>query len=112
MRVHVGERILEGIIEEKEAARRQYTQAKASGKVASLVEQQRSNQFETRLANIGPGDQINVAISFLSQVDYRDGSFSLRIPMTFTPRWSDGHRETSRLKFAHGDSLSNAPAPG
>jgi Ca-activated chloride channel family protein len=110
MKVHVGDRILEGVIEEKETARRQYTQARASGQVASLVEQQGSNQFETRLANIGPGDQISVAISFLSQVDYRDGSFSLRIPMTFTPRWNDGRGETSPLKFSAGDSARNAPA--
>lgn len=110
MRVHVGERILEGVIEEKETARRQYTQARASGKVASLVEQQRPNQFETRLANIGPGDQISVDISFLTQVDYRDGSFSLRIPMTFTPRWSDGQRGAPPLKFTAGNSLQNTQA--
>ena len=46
MRVDVGGRILEGEIQEKEAARRQYQQAKSSGKTASLVEQQRANQFE------------------------------------------------------------------
>ena len=87
MRVHVGDRTLEGQIEEKAEARRQYSQARTSGKTASLVEQQRTNQFETRLANIAPGDTIKVSISFLSRVDFRDGAFSLRIPMTFTPRW-------------------------
>jgi len=99
MQVHVGDRILEGEIQEKEAARRQYQQAKSAGKTASLVEQQRTNQFETRLANIAPGDDISVSISFLAQVDYRDGSFGLRIPMTFTPRWGDGK---SGLTFATG----------
>jgi Ca-activated chloride channel family protein len=28
-----------------------------------------------------------VSISFLSRIEYRDGAFSLRMPMTFTPRW-------------------------
>ena len=87
MTVAVGERILEGEIQEKQEAKRQYQQAKSSGKVATLVEQQRANQFETRLANIGPDEKIRVSISFLSRVQYRDGEFSLRIPMTFTPRW-------------------------
>ena len=59
----------------KEVARRQYQQAKSAGKTASLVEQQRANQFETRLANIGPGDDVSVTISFLAPVDYRDGAF-------------------------------------
>ena len=85
--VEVGQRILQGIIQEKQEARRQYQQAKSSGKVATLVEQQRANQFETRLANIGPNEKIRVSISFLARVEFREGSFSLRIPMTFTPRW-------------------------
>ena len=38
------------------------------------------------LANIGPGDEVLVIISFLSRVEFHDGLFSLLIPMTFTPR--------------------------
>jgi Ca-activated chloride channel family protein len=102
MQVQVGDRILEGEIQEKGQARRQYQQAKSSGRTATLVEQARANQFETRLANIAPGDDISVFISFLAQVDYRDGSFSLRIPMTFTPRWGGGGGEGSALTFAAG----------
>ncbi len=85
--VHAGERVVEGEIEEKQSARRQYQQARAEGMVAALVEQQRANQFETRLSNIGPDEEITVSISFLAQVDYRDATFSLQLPLTFTPRW-------------------------
>jgi Ca-activated chloride channel family protein len=88
MRIQVGSRVLEGEIQEKAEARRQYRQARNTGRIASLVEQQRPNQFETSLANIAPGENIRVAISFLTRIKYSDGSFSLRIPMTFTPRWS------------------------
>jgi len=87
MMVEVGDRVLQGEIEEKQEAARQYQQAKSNGQVATLVQQARANQFETRLANIGPGDRIRVTISFLSRVEFRDGTFSLRMPMTFTPRW-------------------------
>jgi Ca-activated chloride channel family protein len=90
MTIQAGTRILEGEIQEKEEARRQYQQARSSGKLATLLEQQRANQFETRLANIGPNEEIRVSISYLARVDYRDGSFSLRIPMTFTPSWDRG----------------------
>ena len=88
--IQAGNRILEGEIQEKQEARRQYQQARSSGKLATLLEQQRANQFETRLANIGPNEEIRVSISYLTRVDYRDGSFSLRIPMTFTPSWDRG----------------------
>ena len=106
MQVYVGQRVLEGEIQEKEEARRQYQQAKSSGKVASLVEQERINQFQTRLANIEPGEEIRVSISFLARIDYRDGSFGLSIPMTFTPRWEGGESATESL-----DSAGAAPHP-
>ena len=106
MTVELGQRILQGEIQEKKEARRQYQQAKSSGKVATLVEQQRGNQFETRLANIGPDEKIRVSISFLSRVEYRDGVFSLRIPMTFTPRWD--HADPV---IQNGFYTETAPAP-
>ena len=105
MRVNVADRILEGVIEEKKEALRQYQQAKSSGKTASLVEQQRANQFETRLANIGAGEEVSVTISFLTPVNYRDGVFSLRIPLTFTPRWEPEPSPASHLTFLE-------PGPG
>jgi len=69
MRIEVGSRVLEGQIEEKQAAERQYQQARSNGNLATLVEQQRANQFETRLANIGPGEKIRVSISVRSRID-------------------------------------------
>lgn len=85
--VKVGERLLEGEIQEKQAARRSYQQARDAGKTATIVEQQRRNQFETRLANIAPGETIEITIAFLQNVNYSDFSYHLRLPMTFTPRW-------------------------
>jgi Ca-activated chloride channel family protein len=87
LRIEAGGRVIEGEIREKEEARRQYQQARNAGKLATLVEQQRPNQFETRLANIGPGEQVRVEIGFLATVEYRDGAFGLQMPLTFTPRW-------------------------
>ncbi len=88
--IKVGERLLEGEIQERESARRSYQKAMNAGKTATLVEQQRRNQFETRLANIGPGETIEVTIAYLQNVSYRDYSYHLRLPLTFTPRWEPG----------------------
>jgi Ca-activated chloride channel family protein len=85
--IKVGERLLEGEIQEKQTARRTYQKARDAGKTATLVEQQRRNQFETRLANIGPGESIEITIAYLQNVSYSDFSYRLRLPMTFTPRW-------------------------
>jgi len=111
LRIEAGGRVLEGEIREQDDARRQYQQARQSGQLASLVEQQRPNQFETRLANIGPGEEIRVEIGFLVPVDYGDGSFSLRLPMTFTPRWdppdTDGVAPQPMLMAAGADHRLN-----
>jgi len=92
MRIKVGERLLEGEIQEKESARRTYQQARDAGQTATIVEQQRRNQFETRLANIGPGENIEITIAYLQNVSYSDFSYHLRLPMTFTPRWEPGQQ--------------------
>lgn len=100
MTVKVGERVLEGEIQEKETARRTYQKARNAGKTATIVEQQRRNQFETRLANIGPGEAIEITISYLQNVSYSDFSYHLRLPMTFTPRWEPGSSRVTRLATA------------
>jgi len=98
--VKVGERVLEGVIEERDTARRVYQQARDEGRAASLVSQERTNQFRTQLANIGPGEEVHVMIAYLANVDYRDGAFRLRLPTTFTPRWG-----------AEAQPATGAPAP-
>ncbi|HNP37654.1 MAG TPA: marine proteobacterial sortase target protein [Woeseiaceae bacterium] len=90
MRLHIGERFIEGEIREKEAARQEYEAARAAGKRASLVEQQRPNLFTTAVANIAPGETVIVEIEYLEDLRYEDGKFSLRFPMTLTPRYMPG----------------------
>ena len=90
MRIRIGERFVEGEIREKEKARKEYEHARAAGKKASLVEQQRANLFTTSVANIGPGELVTVEIEYLEDVRYDNGIFSLRFPMTLTPRYIPG----------------------
>jgi Ca-activated chloride channel family protein len=90
MRLYIGERFIEGEIREKEQARKEYEQAKQAGKKTSLVEQQRANLFTTSVANIGPGETVIIEIEYLENVRYDDGTFSLRFPLTLTPRYIPG----------------------
>ncbi len=90
MRLHIGDRFIEGEIQEKEHAKKTYEQAKQAGKKASLVEQQRANLFTTSVANVAPGELVVVEIEYLEDIRYEDGSFSIRFPMTLTPRYIPG----------------------
>ena len=90
LKLHIGERVIEGQVRERGQAKRAYEQARASGRRASLVEQERPNVFTTSVANIGPGEEVIVEISYQQRVDYRDGAFRLRFPTVVGPRYIPG----------------------
>ena len=94
LRIHVGERVIEGVIKAREQAKKIYQQARASGRRTALVEQERPNLFTTSVANIGPHETVRVEISYQQTLAYRDGRFSLRFPMTLTPRYIPGQAVT------------------
>lgn len=85
--LRIGDRLVEGEIREKEEARAVYEAAAASGQRASLVAQNRPNLFQTEVANIGPGEEIEIEVRYWQPVAYRDGVFSLGLPLTLTPRY-------------------------
>ena len=90
LRMKVGDRIIEGDIRERQAARAQYEQAKSSGQRAALVEQERPNIFTTNVANIPPRGEIVVEIEYQQTLKYDSGSFSLRFPLVVGPRYIPG----------------------
>ena len=90
MRLEIGERMIEGQIKEREAARKVYQQAKKEGRKTSLVEQERPNVFTTSVANIGPGEEVAVRISYQQVLEYDLGRFELRFPMVVGPRYIPG----------------------
>jgi len=90
LRMHVGERIVEGHIKERAEAKRVYEMAKREGKRTSLVEQERPNIFTTSVANIGPGERIIVEIEYQETLRYDQGQFQLRFPMVVGQRYIPG----------------------
>ena len=90
MSMQVGNRVIRGEIKEKQQAKKIYQQAKAAGKRTSLVSQSRPNMFTNRVANIPPGETIIVELTFIQRVHYESGDFSLRLPLTITPRYIPG----------------------
>jgi Ca-activated chloride channel homolog len=88
MKILAGGRIIEGVIREKEQARKIYEQAKGEGKRTSLVEQLRPNLFTTSVANIAPLGVIDIEIEYQELLTLDHGNFSLRFPMAMTPRYS------------------------
>jgi Ca-activated chloride channel family protein len=88
--MRIGERAIEGVIQEKGEARQAYEKAKAEGRKAALVEQQRPNLFTNSVAHIGPGEQVRVTIEYQQTLAYDNGEYRLRFPLAVAPRYIPG----------------------
>jgi len=83
----IGEQHIKGLIQTRKKARETFETASRDGRQTSLIEQQRANLYTTRVANVPPGEEVTISIAYQAPVHYRDGIFSLRFPMTLTPRY-------------------------
>ena len=92
MEMKVGDRVITGEIKEKAEAKKIYQQAKKAGKKASLVEQHRPNLFTNNIANIPPGETVEIVLEYNQVLDYQQGAFELRFPLTTTPRYFPGQK--------------------
>jgi Ca-activated chloride channel family protein len=106
----IGDRRIDGEIREREEAKRIYERARDEGRQASLVEQERPNLFTTSVANIAPGQEVTIEIGYLQTAAYAQGWFSLRFPMTLTPRFVPGGAAASATPG--GAQASATPSPG
>ena len=89
----VGERVIEGLIKERDLARKTYETAKQAGKKTSLIEQERPNIFTTSVANIGPQEEVSIEIEYQESLRYDQGQFRIRFPMVVAPRYIPGAPE-------------------
>lgn len=110
MTMIIGDRIVRGRIMKSEEATATYNEAKAQGKVASLLQQQRPDIFTQSVANILPNAEIRIVISYVQYLKYDSGSYEFDFPMTIAERYipmsQTSDEETSKI------SAPRAARPG
>ncbi|HET9484506.1 MAG TPA: marine proteobacterial sortase target protein [Xanthomonadales bacterium] len=113
LRLRIGQRVVEGEIREKAQAQAEYRAAAAAGTRASLVERAEGNVFTTAVANVGPGETVEIEIGYAQRVPYRDGRFELGFPLTFVEPYSQqlGIGEAARTGDGAARAATVAPAP-
>ena len=87
LKLVIGDRIVVGEVRERRQARAEFETARAEGRRAGLLEQQRPNVFIAAVANIGPGEAVLVQLEFQDTVRLVDGAFALRLPLVVGPRY-------------------------
>jgi hypothetical protein len=88
------DRIIRGVVKEREEARKTYDQAIAKGQTAGLLEQlpDASDVFTTTIGNVPGGAEIEVVITYLGELKHDaegEGSIRFTIPTRIAPRYGE-----------------------
>lgn len=87
MQMQIGNQIVKAQIKEKEEAKQDFEEAKSEGKSASLLSEQRSNVFSMNVANILPGDEVNIELHYTELLAPTEGTYQFVFPTVVGPRY-------------------------
>jgi Ca-activated chloride channel family protein len=101
MTLQVGEHRVRAKIREKQAAQKEFDQARKEGKSAALLEQQRPNVFSMSVANVMPQDEIRVELHYSELLVPTAGTYEFVYPTVVGPRYSN-ERDTLAAEVQNG----------
>ncbi|MEG4066537.1 VIT domain-containing protein [Microcoleus sp. Pol11C2] len=108
MEIKIGSRIIKADIKRREEALEIYEQARKQGRSAGLLEQERSNIFTQSLANIKPGEKIEVTIRYTESLKFVGGDYEFVFPMVVGPRYISGNTTPPNPPLLRGGDHSGA----
>ena len=88
MKMKIGDHIVIAKIQERQAAKQAFEQAKKEGKSASLLNQERPNVFTMNVANIMPGDKVDIELRYTEILIPTEGIYEFVYPTVVGPRYS------------------------
>jgi len=95
MEMTIGQRRLVAQIAKREDARKTYERARREGRTASLLEQERPNVFQMKVANILPGDVVRTDLYYTELLVPEKGIYQLVYPTVVGPRYSHRPKSTA-----------------
>jgi Ca-activated chloride channel homolog len=98
--LRIGDRQVLGNVQESQAARSAYEDARETGKHAGLLEQRRPNLYAVRLANVQPGEVIHATARYQQRLRFEDGVYEFIFPMGITPKYDSPSTPWGRRRHA------------
>jgi Ca-activated chloride channel family protein len=105
MSMLIGDRTIKAEIQEKNEAVKNYQQAKESGKRASLLSQERANVFKMQVANIMPGDLVQVVMRYNEFIIPENQIYSFVYPTVVGPRYVSDQNQGANAAFVSNPYL-------
>ncbi len=109
MEMIIGNRRIRSLIKERAEAKKIYEAAKSAGQRAALVEEERPNIFTTSVANIMPGDRVEVRLRYVEPLVWEDGRVRLTFPMTVGPRYIPGTQAVGHSGTGYAFDTNQVP---
>jgi Ca-activated chloride channel family protein len=114
MRIRVGDKAVVAQIKERQQAAQEFEKAKSEGKNAALLEQQRPNVFSMAVANIMPGDHVEVELTYSEILTPEKAVYQFVYPTVVGPRYSHTPESAAgdESKWVHSPYLhEGVPSP-
>lgn len=109
--VRLAGRVIEAQIREKQQARQEFESAKQQGKTAALLEQHLPNVFQMKVANILPGDEVQVELRYNELLVPQAGSYQFVFPTVVGPRYNSPRSELAQADWVAQPTLRAGAAP-
>ncbi len=88
MTMTIGNETITAKIKERKQAEQTFKRARKTGQAASLLEQNRPNVFSMQIANIMPGEVIEIKLSYTELLVPTDGTYAFIYPTVVGPRYN------------------------
>lgn len=105
----VGGRTVRGEVKERQEAFREYDDAVRRGDSAYLLESFRPNIFQASLGHAGPGEAIELEITYVQEVKIIDGEMRLAVPTVVAPRYIPGKIGGEKLGMGVAHPTDSVP---
>jgi Ca-activated chloride channel homolog len=123
MLFRIKNRVVRSEVRRRAEAKAEYERAKQEGKTAALTEQERPNLFTQSVANIPPGESVEVILRYTNEIAFDDGRYTFHFPTTIGPRYipasgvADANRVTPPviapgMRSAHDIEIAVELMPG
>ena len=111
LNVRLADRLITAQIREKQQAQIEYDTAKKEGKTAALLEQHLPNVFQMNVANILPGDDIQVELHYTELLVPQSGNYQFVFPTVVGPRYNSPQSSQVNATWVAQPVLRAAVAP-
>ncbi len=102
----IGDRIVEGRVEERERAFELYDDAMAEGHGAYLLDSERPNIFTVSVGNLPPGQTVGITLRWALRLEREGEAIRFQLPTTVSPRYVPASTPKNQIGEPDGERVN------